>query len=69
MFFFFIWNYMFARFFAILGVDSKTDSYNGLFIAGRYFLNVYENSIGNINSPSFSIWSGKDQTLWIKVAV
>ena len=47
---------MFARFFAILGVDSEHDSFAGLFIVGRYFLSVYENSVGNINTPEFTVW-------------
>jgi hypothetical protein len=63
---------MFARFFSILGVDSLAESYSGLFLAGRYFLAVYENSIGNVNNPQFKIWEDghkKDASVWAKIAV
>ena len=61
MFFFFLWNYMFARFFAILGIDSEADEYSGLFLFGRYFLGVYENSLGNISTPGYTIWDPSDK--------
>jgi len=57
MLFFFTWNYMFARFFAILGIDSETDEFSGLFVLGRYFMGVYENSLGNISTPNYTIWN------------
>jgi len=47
---------MFARFFSILGIDSEADEYSGLFLFGRYFLGVYENSLGNISTPGYTIW-------------
>lgn len=60
MFFFFLWNYMFARFFSILGVDSEADEFSGLFVLGRYFMGVYENSLGNISRPGYTIWDPSD---------
>jgi hypothetical protein len=60
MLFFFFWTWMFARFFDILGVNSEADQFEGLNRSGRYFMQVYENAIGNINAPNYTFWQPKD---------
>lgn len=59
MMFFFMWTWFFGRFYDILGVDSSEGDYQGLFRSGRYFMQTYENSIGNINSPSYKFWDSQ----------
>jgi hypothetical protein len=59
MLFFFMWTWFFGRFYDILGVDSEKSSFNGLFRSGRYFMQTYENSIGNINTPSYKFWKAQ----------
>ena len=59
--FFTFWNVLFSLFYQVQGVDSDSEDYKDLNVFNRMFLATYEDSVGNINPPTYKFWtSGED---------
>lgn len=56
-----IWIAVFGMIFAIFGADSgqNSDNFPNIDGATAAFLQTFENSIGNINNPSYTLWMDK----------
>lgn len=61
MVFFFTWMFAFTALSIILGCNNSLESsgngYNGLLTKIQTFIQVWENSIGNIGNPTYEYWS------------
>jgi len=51
---------MFAILYKILGVSIGNSNYPGMNDFGMFFMNTFENSIGNVSNPDVKIWTNSD---------
>ena len=51
---------MFAILYKILGVNIGNSNYPGMNNFGMFFMNTFENSIGNVSNPDVKIWTNSD---------
>ena len=54
--FFIFWIVTFAFLYQILGIDVPKDDYAHLSVLARYQIQVFRNSIGDLEVPEFSVW-------------
>jgi len=51
---------MFALFYKVLGVNISQKDYPGMNDFGMFFMDTFENSIGNVYTPDVKIWHNSD---------
>ena len=51
---------MFSILYKILGVNIGISNYPGMNDFGMFFMNTFENSIGNVSTPDTKLWNNSD---------
>jgi hypothetical protein len=51
---------MFALFYKVLGVNISITDYPGMNDFGMFFMDTFENSIGNVYTPDVKVWHNSD---------
>ena len=51
---------MFACFYKVLGVNINKSNFVGMNDFGMYFMDTFENTISNVQTPDVKIWTQSD---------